>query len=78
MSADLPGGGHLADPPEVPDARTLDTAPDTPAADEGTCDWGYCERPAFTWRYDEKFGWLPVCHLHQEGGARGSKARNSA
>jgi hypothetical protein len=35
----------------------------------GTCDWGYCDRLAISYRYacteyGEPIGWLPVCEDH--------------
>lgn len=49
--------------------------PPRPSDDDATsCDWGGCDRPGWTWRWsDEHDEWLPVCHLHQEGGARGRR-----
>jgi hypothetical protein len=30
----------------------------------GTCDWGNCEQDAEYWRWDDEYGWLPVCADH--------------
>jgi hypothetical protein len=41
-----------------------------------TCDWGYCDEPAITYRMSEQFGgYLPVCKQHSEMGEEIARLR---
>lgn len=42
---------------------TTDWRLDLPA---GQCDWGDCDALAVAWRYDQVYGWLPVCAQHAD------------